>query len=68
MTSSYLGTNSQKNERFFCGECLVVVSHIMAYLDFRKADDGGMASTFCFGLIYLVSSLQFSSICMYVVV
>ena len=56
MTSSYLGTNSQKNERiFFCGECLVVVSHIMAYLDFRKADDGGggvMTSSFCFGLIF----------------
>ena len=64
MTSSYLGTNSQKNESFFCGECLVVVSHIMAYLDFRKAeDDGGMtSSTFCFGLIFLVSSLYFYSI------
>ena len=45
---------TKKWEDFFCGECLVVVSHIMAYLDFRKADDGGgvMTSSFCFGLIF----------------
>ena len=56
------GQIHKKMRVFFCGECLVVVSHIMAYLDFRKADDGGMTSSFCFGLIFLVSSLYFYSI------